>query len=256
MAIQRFNNFGGGACIPLSVATFTAAVGNTNTICVDQTFTASYGPVNATTPVTYLWSIDGLQSGQGTPVAVYQWTATCNKSVTVTISNACSSVSHTDNLTLSLTLMQIAEAIKNTIANAMTPTLLARAYGYDHLPEGVNDAPSLMVYWQSVVNDKYTDTDRTTFGGVRVKEFMFRVDYYQNPRNNMEENNAKLTYGAVEIIDILEQQALGCTPGGGHCPPFGLCGLKTFRWSGERVTFDYGSVRYYGARFEIVVRVF
>jgi hypothetical protein len=158
---------------------------------------------------------------------------------------------------LVLTLMQIAEAIKTTISGAMTPALLVRAYGYDELPEGINDAPSLEVYWQRVTCDATTENDRTTFGGskaaIRVKEITFFVDYIANPRNNLAENNAQLTQGASEIIDILETEAIACTLN--HCPPFSLCALKVFRWTGERVTFNYGGVIYYGARFEIPIRV-
>lgn len=253
----------GGVCangiamiVAITGATVTPATSNTNNICEDQTFTAVLTPSNATTPITYVWSTDGLQSGQGTPTAVYQWQDTCTKTVSVTVSNAGGSATDTYILSVGFTLMQIAEAIKDTLTASMTPALLTRAYGYNELPEGVNDAPSLMVYWQSVVNDRYTDTDRTSFTAVRVKEFVFHVDYYQNPRNHLDENNDMLTQAASEIIDILEQEALGCSAAGGHCPPFGLCGLKTFRWTGERVTFDYGGVLYYGARFIITVRVF
>jgi len=37
------------------------------------TLTAMVSPANATLPVTYTWSTDGLQSGQDTTTAVYQW---------------------------------------------------------------------------------------------------------------------------------------------------------------------------------------
>lgn len=243
-------------CTALTSATVTENAANSGLACEDQDFTVTYLPVGATAPITYTWSSDGLVSGQGTAAATYNWTETCNHTVTCTVSNACSSVSDSETVSIKFTLMQIADAIKDTLEANMSTALLTRAYGYNELPEGVNDAPSLMVYWQSIVNDRYTDTDRTTMkGGVKVKELDFYVDYYVNPRNNMQQNNDYLTQAASEIIDILEEESLGCTYPD-HCPPFGLCGLKNFRWSGERVTFDYAGATYYGARFIITVRVF
>ncbi|MBN1485128.1 MAG: pilus assembly protein [Chloroflexia bacterium] len=39
------------------------------------TFTANVAPADATTPISYNWSTDGLLSGQGTATAVYRWSA-------------------------------------------------------------------------------------------------------------------------------------------------------------------------------------
>jgi hypothetical protein len=252
-------DFGGGSyapCTPLTSATITHAVAH-KLVCVDNIFNVAYAPVNATPPVTYLWSTDGLQSGQGTPTAIYNWTVTCAHTVTCTVSNCGGAVvSNSVIVNADLTLIQIAQAIKNTFESHMTAPYLARAYGYNQLPEGINDAPALLVYWNSIENDHYTDTDRTTFHATRVKALSFNVDYIVNPRNNLAENNSMITSGANEIINILEQESLGCAADGGHCPPFGLCGLKGFRWEGRLAMLDYGAVTYYGARFVITLRVF
>ncbi len=53
----------------------------------DLTFTANPQPSNATTPITYTWSSDGLVSGQGANQASYRWTSAGNKSVQVTARN-------------------------------------------------------------------------------------------------------------------------------------------------------------------------
>lgn len=243
-------------CTVLTSATITPDPANTGLLCDSHQYTASYLPLAATAPITYTWSTDGLIAGQGTATATYSWSETCEHDVTVTIANPCGSVSDTETVDIIFTLAQIADAIKNTLATSMSAAYLSRAYGYDELPEGINDAPSLMVYWQSVINDAFTDTDRTTMkGAVKCKEIVFYVDYVANPRNNLAENNALLTGAASEIIDILEMNAATCTYPA-HCPPFGLCGLKNFKWQGERVTLDYGGALYYAARFIITVRVF
>jgi hypothetical protein len=51
------------------------------------TFTASPQPSNATAPVDFTWSADGLAGGQGTASATYNWGSTGNKTVQVTARN-------------------------------------------------------------------------------------------------------------------------------------------------------------------------
>lgn len=259
MGLNTFDNFGGGTpCIALTSATVAAASGNSERVCENQTFTVTYLPVTATTPVTYVWDSDGLVSGQGTATAVYNWGATCGKNASVTVSNACSSVSDSLAVALTLHLAQIAEAIQTTLETNMTAALLTRVYGWDELPEGVNDTPSLMCYLQRANADAITDTDRYSFSGVRNKSLTFNIDYFASVRNNLQENNERLTNAMTEIIDILETASSGaCVNGSGHCPPFGLCALKTFQWNCERVIFEnYGGIDYYGARCEVIFRVF
>jgi hypothetical protein len=232
--------------------TITELETNTLEVGQDQGFTAT---LTTATPATYTWSTDGLESGQGTATAWYNWCTTCHTVALTVVDTLGVTWTATYTPALTLSLGRIADAIKDTLTAEMDADLLTRAYGYDELPEGINDAPSLEVYWQRVLDDATTDTDRFTFGApaVRVKEITFYVDYIANPRNNLAENNAQLTAGASQIIDILETEDLTCA--GNHCPPFGQCGIKTFRWSAERVSFLYGGVTYYAARFEIVVRV-
>lgn len=67
----------------------------------DYTFAASLDPSDATTPVTYNWSADGLTSGQGTASATYRWAATGDHTVSVSVANCGGSAS--DDHTISLT---------------------------------------------------------------------------------------------------------------------------------------------------------
>lgn len=53
----------------------------------DLTFTASYAPANATVPVNYTWSSNGLVSGQGANTAVYRWANAGQYQVTVSAAN-------------------------------------------------------------------------------------------------------------------------------------------------------------------------
>lgn len=257
MSLTTYQDFGGEfICIVPGGVTITADAGNTYKVCEDQTFTVAVATGSA--PFTYAWSTAGLVSGQGTTQAVYNFHYTCSPGITCTVSNACgSAVSATTFLFLELTLADIAEAMQDDFEAWMSPSLLERVYGWDELPEGVQDPPALMIYWQSIQNDALTNTDRTTFdGNTKVKEIVFHVDYYAGTRNHLDENNERLMQGANEIIDLLETEIVGGCNDGGHCPPFGLCALKEFRWEGERVIFDYGGVLFYGARFRIIFRVY
>ncbi|HOT91482.1 MAG TPA: PKD domain-containing protein [Anaerolineae bacterium] len=66
----------------------------------DLTFTASYTPANATVPITYTWSSDGLVSGQGTNTAVYRWTNAGQYQVTVSAQNCGGSDNASQNVTI------------------------------------------------------------------------------------------------------------------------------------------------------------
>ena len=65
------------------------------------TFTASPQPGNATAPVNYTWSSDGLISGQGTASATYRWTGAGSKSVQVTARN-CGQQDFSDSQTVAI----------------------------------------------------------------------------------------------------------------------------------------------------------
>ena len=51
------------------------------------TFTASITSSNATPPITYTWSSDGLVSGQGTANATYRWSQAGDYQITVSAGN-------------------------------------------------------------------------------------------------------------------------------------------------------------------------
>ncbi len=70
-------------------------------INLQYTFAAGFTPANATGPVNYAWSADGLQSGQGTANATYQWSGVGAHAISVTTSNCGGSKSDSHTITLS-----------------------------------------------------------------------------------------------------------------------------------------------------------
>ncbi len=68
----------------------------------DLTYTVSPQPGNATTPITYIWSTDGLIGGQGTTQATYRWNSAGNKTVQVSGRN-CGGQDRTASQTVSIT---------------------------------------------------------------------------------------------------------------------------------------------------------
>lgn len=60
------------------------ATGNKDT---DYTFVASVEPSNATAPIAYAWSTDGLVGGQGTLSATYRWSQVGAYDVAVSVGN-------------------------------------------------------------------------------------------------------------------------------------------------------------------------
>jgi len=74
----------------------------TGQTCTDYTFTATASPSNATTPITYLWEASGQKpathSGGITDTMSYHWQEPGTQTITVTASNAGSSVSSTHNI--------------------------------------------------------------------------------------------------------------------------------------------------------------
>ena len=148
---------------------------------------------------------------------------------------------------MAITLAQICDAIETTLSAATTIT---RSESHDELTEGVHDTPLLQVYPESGNQDPSGTTERTTFrAGVRQTEIVIHADYFAAERGtSIGEEMGRLVNGIDAMTAVFEGQD--------EKPYFGLDGIKAFAWRWERVTFDYGKVRYVGARFVILVRVF
>ena len=148
-----------------------------------------------------------------------------------------------------ISLAQICDAIESELSAATTVT---RSQSYDKLTEGAHDLPMLQVYPEAC-DPVSTDsaTDKLTLGGSpphRQETYTIFADYYARQRSHIGEDMKALVDGIDAITARLEAQ--------NTCPPFGLAGIRTFQWSWRRVAFDYGKVKYMGARFTIILRVF
>jgi hypothetical protein len=149
---------------------------------------------------------------------------------------------------MSITLAQICNAVETTLATA---TGLTYTQSYNELEEGMNDTPTLQVYWNGLNQDPGGTADRSTFrAGRRQTEIEIYCDLYATTRNEIGENMAALLPLIDAIQDVMEAQDAK--------PYFGLNGLQAFRWSAQRVTFQYTDPLrlYVGARFILTFRVF
>lgn len=161
-----------------------------------------------------------------------------------------------------VTVHQIVDAVEATLSTAASFATSGRSETFDELTEGIHDTPMLQVYPDANTGtDRAWSTDRTAFtdattGNVkhRQKEYTILADVYANQRSNIGEDMARLVTAIDEIEDILETL---------DCPLFGLTvagavkgPIRSFRWSWQRVIFDYGGVGYMGARFTLNLVVF
>ncbi|MDD5517860.1 MAG: hypothetical protein PHV98_00730 [Candidatus Omnitrophica bacterium] len=147
-----------------------------------------------------------------------------------------------------ITLAQMINAVETTLSAAAS---IKNSQSYNQLTEGMNDLPCLQVYPEAANQDAQYSTDRTTFkGGCRQTSVTIFADYFARQRSHLGEDMVQLVTGIDEITDIFEAQDTQ--------PYFGLVGIKNFHWSWQRVVFTYAdeSIKYMGARFMIVLRVY
>ncbi len=147
-----------------------------------------------------------------------------------------------------VTYAQINDAIESTLGAAVG---LARSQSYDELTDGMTDTPTLQVYWQRDDTDPQGSTSMTAFRtGVQQVDIIFHVDLYARQRSHIGDDMRVLYDVMQEVREVLEGETTK--------PYFGLAGIQAFRWSSERVTFEYGdpALPYVGARYVIAVRVF
>jgi len=153
---------------------------------------------------------------------------------------------------VTVTVHQLCDAIETTLSTA---TGLQVHQTFDEITEGVHDRALLQVYPQSCTGvDSVNRNDRTTFNrGVAQTEFVFHADVYAQQRAHIGEDMAALIPLIDAITVRLEAQQ--------NTPLFGLtvsgvAPIKSFRWSWERVLFEYAEAKHMGVRFTITVRVF
>lgn len=147
-----------------------------------------------------------------------------------------------------ITIAQMVDAVELTLSAALTTGV---SQSYDGLTEGVNDLPTLQVYWESCNQDAQTGTNMSTFqGGTKQTSTVIHADYYARQRSQIGEDMKALVDGTDAIIEVLERQ--------NKSPFFDLGGIKNFKWSASRVIFTYADeqIKYMGARFIIELRTY
>jgi hypothetical protein len=117
----------------------------------------------------------------------------------------------------------------------------------DEITEGIHDWPLLQTWMAENTGTDWTgETDRVTLSGRHsVKEYLIHSDLYVAQRAHVGEAMGKLLSTVNEIEDILDAQSYDL---------FGLDYVTSMCWSWRQVTFEYGGVKYTGARFSVTVR--
>jgi hypothetical protein len=149
-----------------------------------------------------------------------------------------------------ITVAAICTAIEEYIGIALvTSGDLVQSQNYDELTEGINDPRVLQVYPEASepISDK-SEIQQQTLGTdpVIAEAITIHADYYARQRSHIGEDMSQLVSGIDAIRASIKAQA---------CDNFGI-DIKEFQWRWERVTFEYGSVQYAGARFYITVRIY
>jgi len=119
----------------------------------------------------------------------------------------------------------------------------------DNIPEG--DLPLLQVYPQSW--EGMGETAKNSFGSVSIlqqKQFVFHADIYVSTLTNFSQGMTKFVTIAQAITDVLDAQKVR--------PLFGDSQqvIQNFKWSAERVVFEYSNQKFIGIRVTITLEIF
>jgi hypothetical protein len=144
------------------------------------------------------------------------------------------------------TLDELLNGVHDTLA-AASSLVRDESQAEDEITEGIHDWPLLQTWMAENTGTDWTgETDRVTLSGKHsVKEYLLYSDLYVEQRAHVGQAMGKLLYVINEFEDILDTQSYNL---------FGLDYVTSMRWSWRQVTFEYGGVKYTGARFSITVR--
>ena len=156
---------------------------------------------------------------------------------------------------MAVTVAAIIDGITTTLAAA---TGITSGLSYDELLEGLPgvNLPAIQVYPDSFNPDPGSGTDRTTFqAGVQLQELIVYVDVYARTRSQIAQDMKAVVDTLDSLITVLQAQE---TP-----PFFGVLAtvptdkhpIKSFRWSWKRTVFVFGTQKYMGGRFTIILRI-
>lgn len=144
------------------------------------------------------------------------------------------------------TLDDLVNGVHDALAAAASLTR-DQSQAEGEITEGIHDYPLLQTWVAENTGTDWTgETDRVTLSGKHsVKEYLIHSDLYVQQRAHVGEGMGQLLETINEIEDILDIQTYDL---------FDLDYITSMRWSWGHVTFDYGGVKYIGARFVITVR--
>jgi hypothetical protein len=151
-----------------------------------------------------------------------------------------------------VTIGAICDAVADTLS---TTAGIERTQSYDELTEGMNTWPTLQVYPDNWEVSFESETDRLSFvdavtgiPGHRQTHITLILDLVVRPRSQLAEDWRAAVDLASALHDKLDEE--------GACPHFGLDGIRSFRWSAQRVLYPYAQMRYVGFRFTLELRIF
>lgn len=107
-------------CVQIASVSLSSGGKRSEKANTNITFTATTTPSYPSPTVVYLWSSDGLQSGQGTATAVYKWSTVGTKTVTITVTNDCGTANGSATMSIFSTNREIP---RDEIARLLTAGL-------------------------------------------------------------------------------------------------------------------------------------
>lgn len=149
---------------------------------------------------------------------------------------------------MAITMAAICDGIATTLSTA---TGIKTTKSYNKVTEGIpgTECPRLQVYPDALNQALSLGTERYTMGaGVQPMDLTVFVDVFARVRSHVHLDIEAVVVTLDNLIDTLQDE---------EKPPFfGVAGIKSFTWTWRRATLLYGSKRYAGGRFTIIVRFF
>lgn len=153
-----------------------------------------------------------------------------------------------------VTHLAICDGIRDTIGVAAS---IKRKQSMDEITESVpeGDTPLLMVYNQSWGADTGGDTHKSTFTGSVIQSSpIYVADIFVPKKGSIAESFGLLVQIADECDLLIEAEKIPTL--------FGVLdsaskpAIKSFSWTGERVTIEYAGTNYAGIRYTFTMSIF
>lgn len=150
------------------------------------------------------------------------------------------------------------EAICDGIRDTLNAEGIKRVQSVDEITESIpeGDMPLLMTYPQSWGADTGGDTHKSSFGGSPLIQAspVYVADVYIPSKGSIAESFGLLVTIADQCDLLIEAQTeptLFSVLDDANNPA-----IKSFSWTGERVTLEYAGVNYPGIRYTFTMSIF